>query len=359
MNCQAAARLYVRANGTVPCNCDTGETTKLFQPRLDDLGSFDYVEDCFNGPPFVQLRERLRAGVPPIGACSSCFFFSPSEPFLKYGDDGRLKAIDQIQIESSFLCGVDCDACVLRSTRTDPALSALGAGPYEMPVALFEKLVDDIVRAGIHVGEMAFCGRGEPLLHPEFTALMRHARAKLPRTFFSVVTSGNAPFHDGILLVDHLSVSIDGGFPDSYEVYRKGGNLKRVLRFVETVTSKRRPDYAPPRVDMPQLARQLKARGRPIVCWKYILFEHNDSDAEIVKAQELAWQLGVDEMMFVLTHTWNRSRKYTTREQIESLPVFKVFDGTRRTFSNVNLETDNVAHWDAIGETPRDQRFKT
>lgn len=67
----------------------------------------------------------------------------------------------------------------------------------------------------------------------------------------------------------------------------------------------------------------------------------------------------LDEMTFVLTHTWNRSRKYTAREQIESLPVFQVFDGTRRTFSNVNLETDNVAHWDVIGETPRDRRFKT
>ena len=67
MNGHAAARLYIRANGTVPCNCDTGETTKLFQPRLDDRSSFDYVEDCFNGPPFVELRERLRVGVALIG----------------------------------------------------------------------------------------------------------------------------------------------------------------------------------------------------------------------------------------------------------------------------------------------------
>jgi len=66
---------------------------------------------------------------------------------------------------------------------------------------------------------------------------------------------------------------------------------------------KRQPDHAKPRVDMPQLARQLKARGRPIVCWKYILFEHDDSIPEIVHAQELARRFGVDEMMFVLTHT--------------------------------------------------------
>jgi hypothetical protein len=359
MNCQAAARLYVRANGTVPCNCDTGETTTLFKPRLDDLKSFDYVEDCFNGPPFVMMRERLLASLNPIQACSSCYFFRPSEPFLKYGVDGRLQAIDQIQIESSFLCGVDCEACVLRSTRTDPALSALGDGPYEMPLELFHKLVDDIVRAGVHVGELAFCGRGEPLLHKDFTAMMRHARERLPRTFFSVVTSGNAPFHEGLLDVDHLSVSIDGGFPDSYEVYRKGGNLKRVLRFVESVVSQRRPTDAPPAVDMPQLATQMRTRGKPIVCWKYILFEHNDSEEEIVHAQQLAHDLGVDEMMFVLTHTWNRSKKYVSQAQIEALPEFKVFDGRRKTFSNVNLETDNMTHWDAIGETPREQRFRT
>jgi len=359
MNCHAAARLYVRANGSVPCNCDTGETTTLFRPRLDDLSSFDYVEDCFNGEPFVVIRERLLASLVPIKACNSCFFFRPSEPFLKYGRDGRLQTIEQIQIESSFLCGVDCDACVLRSTRTDPALSALGEGPYEMPLELFHKLVDDIVRAGVQVGELAFCGRGEPLLHKDFSAMMRHARARLPRTFFSVVTSGNAPFHEGLLEVDHLSVSIDGGFPDSYEVYRKGGNLQRVLKFLEAVISRRSPSCEPAGVDMPQLASQLKSRGRPIVCWKYILFEHNDSEREIVHAQHLARDLGVDEMMFVLTHTWNRSKKYTSQAQIEALPEFKVFEGARRTFSNVNLETDNSTHWDAIGETPREQRFRS
>ena len=197
MNCHASSRLYVRANGTVPCNCDTGETTLLFQPDLDDLSSFDYVEDCFNGEPFVRMREKLLMREAPIKACEACFFFHPSETFEKYGNDGRVHEIEHVQIESSFQCGIDCDACVLRSTRTDPALSALGAGPYEMPLDLFRKLIDDIQRAELHVGEMAFCGRGEPLLHPQFTEMMQHARERLPRTFFSVVSSGNAALRAG------------------------------------------------------------------------------------------------------------------------------------------------------------------
>ena len=341
MNCHTSSRLYVRANGTVPCNCDTGETTTLFAPALNDLDSFDYVEDCFNGEPFIEMRKKLLAGKQPIDACTSCFFFHPSEPFLKYGEDGRLRGIEHIQIESSFLCAVDCDACVVRSTRTNPALSPLGDGPYEMPLELFEKLVEDIFRAGVDVGEMAFCGRGEPLLHPQFTQMMRKARARLPRTYFSVVTSGNCPFSEGILDVDHLDVSIDGGYPDSYAIYRKGGSLPRVLRFVKDIVAKRGP-----------------SGKRPRIRWRYILFEHNDSEREIRHAQKLAREIGFDEMLFVLTHTWNRSTKYTSQAQIEQLPEFKVFDGAPRTFSNVNEETENVTYWEEIGDTPREGRFQ-
>lgn len=343
MNCHASSRLYVRANGVVPCNCDTGETTVLFKPNLTDLDSFDYVRDCFNGPPFRRLRQELAAQRPPIGACGTCFFFHPSEPFTKLGESGIVGEIEHVQIESSFLCGLDCDACVVRATRNDPKLSALGDGPYEMPRALFEKLVDDIARAGIRVGEMAFCGRGEPLLHPEFTELIRYARAKLPGTYFSVVTSGNVPFCDGILELDHVAVSIDGGFSDSYEVYRRGGNLPRVLRLLDQIVKGRE--------------RLQPGSRRPRICWRYILFSHNDSIEEIEHAQRLADGLGLDEMMFVLTHTWNRSTKYTTQEQLDSCPEFKVFTGQRKTFRNVNVETNNIEHWEELGRRGRAERF--
>ncbi|MEZ6014481.1 MAG: hypothetical protein R3F49_05165 [Planctomycetota bacterium] len=343
MNCHAASRLYVRANGTVPCNCDTGESTPLFRPNLADLASFDFIRDCFNGPPFQRLRRELRAERAPIGACSGCYFFHPSEPFTKFGDDGVVSEIEHVQIESSFHCGVDCDACVVRATRTDPALSALGDGPYEMPLPLFEKLVADISRAGLPVREMAFCGRGEPLLHPQFTEMMRAARAALPDTYYSVVTSGNAPYCDGLLDVDYISASIDGGYPDSYEVYRRGGKLQRALNLLERVVVERE--------------RRSPGARKPRIAWKYILFSHNDSEEEIMHAQRIADAIGVDEMVFVLTHTWNRSQKYLTQAQIDEGPEFKVFTGERKTFSNVNIETNNIANWEKIGDLSRDKRF--
>lgn len=343
MNCHASSRLYVRANGSVPCNCDTGESTVLFRPNLADLASFDYVRDGFNGPAFRRMRRELDAGRAPIGACESCFFFHPSEPFTKLGEAGTVAEIEHVQVETSFLCGLDCDACVVRATRTDPRTSALGAGPYEMPRELFEKLVDDIASAGMRVGEMAFCGRGEPLLHPEFGAMIAHARAKLPGTYLSIVTSGNVPYSDGILEADHVAFSIDGGFNDSYEVYRKGGSLPRVLRLLAKIVAERE--------------KRAKGAKRPRLCWRYILFSHNDSREEIEHAQRLADGLGLDEMMFVLTHTWNRSLKYTTQEQIDEGPEFKVFTGERKTFTNVNRESNNLEYWEELGKRERAQRF--
>jgi len=93
------------------------------------------------------------------------------------------------------------------------------------------------------------------------------------------------------------------------------------------------------------------------ICWRYILFSHNDSIEEIEHAQRLADGLGLDEMMFVLTHTWNRSTKYTTQEQLDSAPEFKVFTGQRKTFRNVNLETNNIEHWAELGMRERAARF--
>src|SRR5205823_5779169 len=47
--------------------------------------------------------------------------------------------------------------------------------------------------------------------------------------------------------------------------------------------------------------------------WKYILFEFNDSDAEICAAQELAQQIGVDTLLFIFTDSAFRSTRWTPR----------------------------------------------
>ncbi len=347
MNCRAANRFYVQANGTIPCNCDIGENITLFAPPLDDLGAFDFIADGYNGPPFRRLRESFQRGEPYLECCESCFFFSPTEEFGHHGVDGRLEEIEDLQVESSFLCTIDCEACVPRDIRRDPERSPLGRGPYNLPVEVFGKLIDDLVRGGIRVGEFNFGGRGEPLLHPRFGELLTLARTYYPDALYTACTNGNMRFFPGIMDLDYLSVSIDGARPESYEQYRKGGRLELALKLIEDIARSRRPGIAESVI--PELSEHLRRKGRPILRWKYLLFEHNDSEEETVEAQEKALALGVDQMVFYLSHTWNRSRKYTSTRQIEELALFQVFEGKRVFFSNVNPEVDNVEQWEDEG----------
>jgi len=50
-------------------------------------------------------------------------------------------------------------------------------------------------------------------------------------------------------------------------------------------------------------------------------------------------------MMFTLSHTWNRSKKFTSAEQIAELPLFRVFQTDPVVFNNANPDSNIVDHW--------------
>jgi hypothetical protein len=353
VNCRAANRLYVRADGSVPCNCDIGENVTLFTPESVDGRDLNYASDCFNGPPFVELRRSFRRGDPYLDCCKNCFFFSPGEPSADCPEDGELTHIVDLQLETSFYCSIDCEACVPRRIRTDPEHSPLGAGPYHLEPRVFRKLIDDLSGADISVGEFNICGRGEPLSSPHFAELLTYARSYFPDSLYTVTTNGNARFFPGLLDLDYITFSVDGATQETYEAYRKGGSLKAAIDLMAEVVRQRRPSSEP---DVhPMISEHVARLGRPVVRWKYLLFEHNDSDEEITRAQQMALEMGVDEMIFYFSHTSNRSKKYTSAEQIEQLPLFRVFDRKRSIMSNVNDEVGNVEYWER-DEQKRDRR---
>ena len=108
----------------------------------------------------------------------------------------------------------------------------------------------------------------------------------------------------------------------------------------------RSPLRAAPAILRMILHRYFGIRTGLVVQWKYILFEHNDSEEEIRAAQRLAARYGVDQILFVLSHTWHRSRKYTSLSQIEKDPVFHRFRGAQKFQSTVGKEVDNVRLWE-------------
>jgi hypothetical protein len=174
--------------------------------------------------------------------------------------------------------------------------------PFHLDVALFTRVMRSLRDQGYTVGEIEYCGQGEPLEHPQFAELSRLARAYLPSTHQRLITNGNSDF--GAVLagtrLDEIMVSCDGVFPESYARYRVGGSVERPFLFMCDARTSRFPP--------------------PVVIWKYILFEWNDSDEELFAAQNLADEMGLDALLFVYTHSAGKSLRYTLANPLD-LPV--------------------------------------
>ena len=73
-----------------------------------------------------------------------------------------------------------------------------------------------------------------------------------------------------------------------------------------------------------------------MVIWQYILFNHNDSDEELIQWQKMALDAGVNRLRFVFT----RCNNYSTRQTGEDIPrIFPDIDVLPiNQYSNIGLE---------------------
>ncbi len=286
MNCMAIDCFYVKANGEVPCWCSPGEHHPIAQLATDGSEPRDLVTDVLNGADFVQMRRDLHANKLPFDYCRGCSFLrnDGDAAWTRVDTDSfRTRSINTLQVESSFLCNVDCPLCVrlpVRRKVKDP--------PFQLDLGLYRKLVDDLVRNAIEVREIWFSGRGEPLMNPDFPAMVAYGREQLGSRV-TCHTNGNFTFREELLTCGLASIEIafDGVDQESYERYRRGGKLERVARFA---------------ADFADAKRNAGGQG-PELVWKMVLFEWNSSDADLERAAAWAEELGLDRIEFMNTDT--------------------------------------------------------
>jgi radical SAM protein with 4Fe4S-binding SPASM domain len=174
-----------------------------------------------------------------------------------------------IGIEPTTSCNLRCPECPsgLRSfTRPTGRIDS----------AFFREIIDQIHP---HVGYLTFYFQGEPYLHPEFLEMTAYASARKIYT----VTSTNAHYFTDATAhatvrsgLSELIISLDGTTQQSYEKYRIGGNIGKVLEGTR------------------QLIKARKGARSPRVILQFVVFRHNES--EIGAVQQLARSLGVDEL---------------------------------------------------------------
>lgn len=298
VSCIMADSLYVKANGEMPCWCDSGEELILEKLSVEQL--MDPSFDVFNHPKIREIRTAFhhedRYPFPDV--CSRCA--------MVYPDHERERSlyrthIDTLHVESSWLCNLDCPLCIPKKERKN-----LKDPPFHVEPSLWVALVHNLKMHGVKTVRMLhFEGRGDPLMHPHLGHLAKVFTLSYPDTIVQATTNGNFPFKDDLFEggLTHLRISADGAREDSYQRYRRGGRFAKVLKFM---------------TDAAEARTRLGLEERVHIEWKYIVFEWCDSDEEMLEAYRIANDLGI-ELSFCLTPWEGKSHRFDSESLAQKL----------------------------------------
>ncbi|HEY8401236.1 MAG TPA: SPASM domain-containing protein [Cytophagaceae bacterium] len=185
-----------------------------------------------------------------------------------------------ISIEPTTSCNLRCPECPsgLRSfTRPTGMLTE----------EVFKKAIDELQSKLLY---LTFYFQGEPYLNPKFLDLVAYAASKKIYT----ATSTNAHYLNDENAkrtvtsgLDRLIISIDGTTQETYESYRVGGSLQKVLEGTENIL---------------RWKKQLKSQT-PYVIFQFLVVKPNEHQIPEVKA--LAEKMGVDKVVFKTAQIYN------------------------------------------------------
>ena len=291
MDCNSNHSIFLRANGSLACWDDYGSLLTL-QPFESVL---DYGQDVYLGKIFQQIRNKLSQNEMPFPEfCTQCYCLAKH---LQYNSSfSENKEILVFQVEPTIRCTLGCPGCMTpgeRKTRISP--------PYDLDIAVLEKILCDLQRQQIQIRTIDFQGHGEPLLNKNVWQMIQLAKRLFPTTKITMCTNANSSSEPEYVSsgLDEIIFAIDGIDQPSYLPYRQNGDFQKAFKFMK---------------DFASHARQ---QQKPIkTIWKYILFNHNDAPEQLQRAQELAQEAGVTDLVFVITQLGPKSSRIFDAEQI-------------------------------------------
>ncbi len=176
-----------------------------------------------------------------------------------------------ISFEPTTSCNLRCPEC--------PS----GLRSFTRPIGmlqddLFKKTIDELHKT---LWYLVFYFQGEPYLNPSFLELVKYAVSKNIYTATSTnahyLTDENAKktVESGL---DRLIISIDGTTQETYEQYRVGGQLSKVIEGTKNIVKWKKTLHS----------------NTPHIIFQFLVVKPNQHQIEEVK--KLAVELGVDEV---------------------------------------------------------------
>ena len=270
--------MVLLCDGRMVCGCaDPYGKRVLGDTRVDGVSAI------WTGERASALRRDLNAGGSKF--CGDC----PLKLPLRKDEAAPQRALDvpalpsRLYVECTAACNISCaQACCAPETGITRTRQA-GMLDFE----LFRRVIDE---SGHALARIDFFNYGEAFLHKRAIEMCEYIKSRFPHIYLYTSTNGLAFKQDGVRRlvhsgIDELTFSIDGATPESYATYRQRGDFEKAIANLRTAVEE----------------KHAAGRDVPFINWRYILFRHNDSDAEMNLARRMAADLGVDRLAWELT----------------------------------------------------------
>ena len=177
-----------------------------------------------------------------------------------------------LTVEPTNLCNLRCPLCV---TGNGSMMRPTGMMDFDT----FKRLIEDL---GDRIMYIVLYQQGEPYLNRDFNKFVAYATQR--RIY--VTTSTNAHYFDernaeAVVRsgLDTMIVSVDGVTQESYERYRVGGSLDKVMQGIRNLVAAK---------------RRLRSKT-PYIYLQFIIMRHNEHELE--QMAQLSRDLGCDRFL--------------------------------------------------------------
>lgn len=185
-----------------------------------------------------------------------------------------------VNIEPTNRCNLKCPLCATGS-------GLMRRPPGDMDWKRYTRLIDQVADRAIY---LTLYAQGEPFLHRQIYDFIRYAKAK--RLY--ITTSSNGHFFNRRQAeqtvqsgLDSLIISLDGATEETYQRYRRGGSLEKVLQGIGNLVAAKKRFHS----------------KTPYLFLQFLVMRHNESEISVIK--QLARRLSVDRLLIKTTEIHN------------------------------------------------------
>ena len=181
----------------------------------------------------------------------------------------------KVRLEACSLCQLDCPVCTVRLLEKKAPKDWLGYLKFDD----FKKFVDD----NDFIEEIELSNNGEIFLNPELDEIIKYAHKKGIKLCANNGVNLNTVSEKTLEnLVKYkfrsLVVALDGATPETYKIYRRGGDFNKVIDNIKKINYYKEKYNS----ELPKLT------------WQFILFGHNEHEVELAKKKAKELDMEID-----------------------------------------------------------------